>query len=157
MEEWDRHFRDLVGEVKYRMVRETGRGRVDDKEPELRREEINRAIERVKEEKAVVTDGISGEVWKFRREKLKKWVWKFCNRVWRGKEWVDEWNEEIIVKMKGEESNERLQRCNAFTNTVQSLCNGAEKEVGGRDRRKEDVVLQNQAGFRKGMGILDNI
>jgi len=45
------------------------------------REEIRRAIGKIKEGKAAGIDGIPGEVWKFGGRGLEEWVWKFCDRI----------------------------------------------------------------------------
>lgn len=50
------------------------------------REEIERAVKRLKDGKAVGEDEIPGEVWKYGGEKLTEYLWEMCNRVWKGKE-----------------------------------------------------------------------
>lgn len=40
----------------------------------LGREEIRRAIDRGKDNKAVEIDGVPSEVWKYEGEELEKWV-----------------------------------------------------------------------------------
>jgi len=41
---------------------------------------------------------------------VKKWVWGYCNEVWRGEEWPKGWKEGMIVPImkKGEEEREGL-------------------------------------------------
>lgn len=69
----DEYFKKLLGEIEGKVVR--GRrggleGRVR-REEMLGREEIRRAIDREKDNKAV---GVPSEVWKYEGEELKKWV-----------------------------------------------------------------------------------
>lgn len=33
---------------------------------------------------------------KYGGEKIEDWALEMCNKVWRGKEWIEEWDEEII-------------------------------------------------------------
>lgn len=42
------------------------------KKEELRREEMRRAIKSLQDKKAAEMDGISGEVWKYGREKMER-------------------------------------------------------------------------------------
>jgi len=30
-------------------------------------------------------------------EVLEEWVWRFCNKVWRGEGWPESWKEGIII------------------------------------------------------------
>lgn len=34
------------------------------------------------------------------------WMWRLCNRVRRGTEWIDDWNDGIIVSIKKREKEE---------------------------------------------------
>jgi len=87
--EWKEYFMRLLGGKEGRVVRGTGgserRGEEED-EKELNREEIKRAIGKLRERKASGIDGIPGEAWKYGREELEIWIGIFCNRVWSG-EW----------------------------------------------------------------------
>lgn len=76
--EWDEYFKKLLGEIEGKVVRgrrERLGGRVRREEEEmLGREEIRRAIDRGKDNKAVGIDGVPSEVWKYEGEELEKWV-----------------------------------------------------------------------------------
>lgn len=52
---------------------------------------------RLKNGKAAGINEIPGEAWKYGGEGLEKWAWKFCNRVWEGEDWPEEWREGVIV------------------------------------------------------------
>jgi len=36
-------------------------------------------------------------VWKYGREGVEEGIWKFCNRIWKGEGWPDNWKEGIII------------------------------------------------------------
>ena len=36
-------------------------------------------------------DGIGNEVWKYGGVEVEEWLWRICNRVWRGEGWPEEW------------------------------------------------------------------
>lgn len=71
---------ELLRGVEGRVVR--GERQLDE-EQEIGREEIRRAVARLKVGKAMGKDCIPNEVWKFGGQELEEWVKKICNRVWR--------------------------------------------------------------------------
>lgn len=84
MEEWTGYFRGLMREVEGRVVRGTREEREEDEEPEISREETERAMKRLKDGKAVGEDETPGEVWKYGGKRLTECLWEMCNRVWKG-------------------------------------------------------------------------
>lgn len=74
-----------------------------DGKKEISREEVKRVIEMLKDGKAAEMDGNLNEVWRYGRE-IREWVRHFCNRVWKGKGWPEEWKKGVIVPIikKGE-------------------------------------------------------
>jgi len=92
MKEWERHFREVLGGVE-RKVRREGEERGEEEEDEISREEIGRAIRKLKEGKAAGGDGILNEIWKYGGKEIREWLWKICNKVWKGKGWPEEWRE----------------------------------------------------------------
>lgn len=60
------------------------------------------AIKSMKDEKAVEWYGVPGEVWKYGGKELEEWVWRLCNKTWKGNGWPESWKEgEIIPLIKG--------------------------------------------------------
>ncbi|KAL6433514.1 hypothetical protein ACFW04_006544 [Cataglyphis niger] len=88
-----------------------------DEEESISRSEIRAVIGRLKDNKAVGTDGIPAEVWKYGGENMEEWIWKICNRVYAS----------VLAGKLSEEVEEK------------------------------GLVPQNQTGFRKGLGTMDNI
>lgn len=138
MQEWDRYFRDLLGGVEGRVVMRSRReGEREEEEEELRREEVGEVVGKLREGRAMGSDRIPNEVWKFGGEVVKEWLWGGCNRVWRGEGWPEDWREGIIVPIgkKGEGGeNGGLQWGDVSTNSVQCVrcCFGGKTEEGGR-------------------------
>lgn len=75
------------------MVRELGGGVRENEEGDISREEIRAVIRKQIDSKAVRMDKIPAEVWKYGGAKVEEWVWKTCNRIWRGKEWIEDWSD----------------------------------------------------------------
>lgn len=74
-----------------------GKGKDREEEEEITREEIDKAIERAKEGKAPGGDGITNDVWRYGGEGAREWVWRVCNRVWRGEGWPEDWKVGVIA------------------------------------------------------------
>lgn len=66
-------------------MRGARKGRERDEEEDLKKEEIERMIRGIKDEKAAGVDGTASELWKYGGERIKNWIWGFCNKVWKGK------------------------------------------------------------------------
>lgn len=99
MEECVGYFKSLLGEVEDKVVRgERGVRREGDNEQDVTK--VVRTVGKLKEDKAMGGDGISEEVWKFGGERLMDWVWKQCNKVWKGLEWIEEWSDGILVPIR---------------------------------------------------------
>lgn len=60
------------------------KGGKEDEESKLESLEIERVVNGMKNGKEVAGDGIASEVWKFWGGEVRKWVWEFCNMVWKG-------------------------------------------------------------------------
>ncbi|KMQ83697.1 axoneme-associated protein [Lasius niger] len=89
MEELDMYFRNLLGGMDEKVARGMGRGIRGDEEGEISRNEIRAVIRRQKDNKAVGMDEIPAEVWKYGGEKMEDWVWRTCNKIWRGEGWIE--------------------------------------------------------------------
>lgn len=85
--EWTEHFRVLLEGMEkkavVRRLRGGGREGID-------RGEIRKVLRGLKEGKATGTDGIPNEALKYGGEKMEEWIYNFCNRVWKGGDWVEE-------------------------------------------------------------------
>jgi len=62
----------------------------DDEEREIGKEEVKKAIKRIKEGKTSGINGIPGEAGNTGEEELEGWIWEFCNKVWKGEGWPEE-------------------------------------------------------------------
>lgn len=97
MEEWEEHFKGLLGGVEGRVLMGEERLGRTMEERDIEKEEIWNVMRKVKDKKAMGRDGIPNEVWKYGGEEVREWGWKLCNRVWRGEGRPEEWKEGVIV------------------------------------------------------------
>jgi len=97
--EWREYFMKLLGGVESRVLRGGKGRRVEDGEEDLRRSEIRYVLEKLKKGKVAGADGVPNEVWKCGSERIEDWIWGFCNKVWRGEGWPEQWKDGIIVPL----------------------------------------------------------
>jgi len=160
MREWKEQFMRLLGGVEGKVVRGAGVCKEKgEEEPEIGREEMKRAIKRLREGKASGADGIPGEVWKHGGERLEEWAWEFCNRIWRGDGWPEEWKEEIIVPIVKKGRGEKVEEYRGVTllSTLYKIYVMVLTERLNEEIEEKGIVPHNQTGFRRGMGTIDNI
>jgi len=90
MEEWDSYFRRMLGGSEFRVRREIKRTgekegvEGEEGEEEIKFEEVDRAIRKLKKGKTAGEDGIQNEVWLWRGEGLRRALRGICSRVWSG-------------------------------------------------------------------------
>jgi len=159
MEEWRRYFMGLLGGVEMKAVMGEGRKTRDIEEKEISRKEIKEAMKRIKEGKATGGEGIPGEAWKYGGVEVEEWIWNLCNDIWKGKGWPEGWKEGIIIPIVKKGEGERVEHYRGVTVMsalykvyVSVLLRRLEEEV-----EEKEIIPENQAGFRKGRGTIDNI
>lgn len=111
MEKWKEYFMRLLGRVKQKVVRGARRERrEEDAERKIGKEKIMRVIRKLKDGKAAGIDGILSEAWKYGEEKKEQWAWKFCNKVWRGERWPENWKKGIIAPIVKKREGKRVKK-----------------------------------------------
>ncbi|KAL6417803.1 hypothetical protein ACFW04_012524 [Cataglyphis niger] len=145
MEEWDGYFRNLLGGVESKVV--------------IGKREDFRSDEEKSIDRTVGADGIPAEVWKYGGENMEEWIWKICNRVWKGEGWIEEWNEGVIVPILKKGEGERVEeyRGVSLTSTLYKVYASVLAGRLSKEVEEKGLVPQNQTGFRRGLGTMDNI
>lgn len=108
MGKWKEYFIRLLGGVEHMVVRKGRREKKKDEVKRIQARKIKRIIGKLKDGKAAGIDWIPSEAWKYGREKIKEWMWNFCNRVQMGKRWPESWREEIIAQIVKKRDGERV-------------------------------------------------
>lgn len=158
--EWKDYFMRLLGEVEHRVVRGNWDRRREDGEGKMSKEEIRGMIRRLKDGKAGGYDGIPGEVWKYGGKDLVNWGWNFCKGVWKGVGWSEGWKERVIVSIVKKGEGKTVEEYRGGMTLMAVLYKVYVMELTERLREEceaKRVIPQNQTGFRKGMGTMDNI
>lgn len=83
----------------------------------------------------------------------------FYNRVWKGEGWPEKWKEEVIIPIvkKGEERKVEEYRGVTLMTTFYKIYMMVLAERVRKECEGKGMIPQNQTGFRKEMGTLDNI
>lgn len=160
MEEWENYFsllleggKEELGEPNVRRSPST------DQESELEDEEIEKEIRKLKRNKAAGKDGIGNEAWLFSDGQIRAKLKEVLKRVWRGKGFVEEWREGLIVPLhkKGDVGRVENYRGVILLNTAYKIYAGILNERLKKDVEEKGVIQETQAGFRRGRGTMDNV
>ena len=149
---------ELMRGVENRVMKgEGGRDKQDEKEIEL--EEVRNVIKKLKTGKAIGKDGIPNEAWKYGGEEMERWVWEICKRVWRGEGWPEHWKEGEIIPLvkKGEGKEVKDYRGITIMSSMYKIYTAVLAERIRKEVETKNLIPDNQAGFRKGMGTMDQI
>jgi len=90
---------------------------------------------------------------------VKKWMWGYCNEVWRGERWPEGWKEGMVVPIVKKGEGERMEDYRGVTimATLYKVYAAVLTERLRKEIEEKEIVPHNQVGFRKGMGIMDNV
>ncbi|KAL0125013.1 hypothetical protein PUN28_004268 [Cardiocondyla obscurior] len=74
IKKWKTYFGRILGGVEQRVAKGRREEKTEGVEKKIKKEEIARALRRLKNGKAIGGDTIPGKVWKYGEQKVKKWV-----------------------------------------------------------------------------------
>ncbi|XP_076660673.1 uncharacterized protein LOC143364045, partial [Halictus rubicundus] len=159
METWKEYFMGLLGGVETKIEgggKRRGRGTGEE---EIGMEEIERVIRRLKDGKAAGEDEMGNEIWRYGGENIRREVWKICNGVWNGEGWPEEWKTGVVVpiKKKGDGRTVECYRGVTLLNTLYKIYTIVLEERLEKEVQEKRMVPENQTGFRKEKGTIDNI
>ncbi|KAK3516689.1 hypothetical protein QTP70_022185, partial [Hemibagrus guttatus] len=102
---WKEYFEELMNEENEREKRVEGVNSVEQKVDKIRKDEVRKALKRMKSGKAVGPDDIPVEVWKCLGEAAVKFLTSLFNRVLESERMPEEWRRSVLVpifKNKGD-------------------------------------------------------
>ncbi|KAK3556890.1 hypothetical protein QTP70_022395 [Hemibagrus guttatus] len=109
---WKEYFEELMNEENEREKRAEGVNSVEQKVDKIRKDEVRKALKRMKSGKAVDPDDIPVEVWKCLGEAAVEFLTSLFNRVLESERMPEEWRSSVLVpifKNKGD-----VQRCSNY-------------------------------------------
>ncbi|KAK3570516.1 hypothetical protein QTP86_020094 [Hemibagrus guttatus] len=102
---WKEYFEELMNEENEREKRVEGVNSVEQKVDKIRKDEVRKALKRMKSGKAVGPDDIPVEVWKCLGEAAVEFLASLFNRVLESERMPEEWRKSVLVpifKNKGD-------------------------------------------------------
>ncbi|KAK3536847.1 hypothetical protein QTP86_027037, partial [Hemibagrus guttatus] len=102
---WKEYFEELMNEENEREKRVEGVNSVEQKVDKIRKDEVRKALKRMKSGKAVGPDDIPVEVWKCLGEAAVEFLTNLFNRVLESERMPEEWRRSVLVpifKNKGD-------------------------------------------------------
>ncbi|KAK3543979.1 hypothetical protein QTP70_032740, partial [Hemibagrus guttatus] len=102
---WKKYFEELMNEENEREKRVEGVNSVEQKVDKIRKDEVRKALKRMKSGKAVGPDDIPVEVWKCLGEAAMEFLASLFNRVLESERMLEEWRRSVLVlifKNKGD-------------------------------------------------------
>ena len=152
---WKEHFEKLLNEENPRRISEEGTP-VEGVVPDITREEVKRALGKMKNGKAAGPDSIPVEAWKALGEEGVDILWDLFSKVFRHEKMPDNWRNSFLIpiyKGKGD-----IQDCSNYRGIklISHTMKVYERIIDQRVRN-ETEVSEEQFGFMPGRGTVDAI
>ncbi|KAK3535564.1 hypothetical protein QTP70_016834 [Hemibagrus guttatus] len=142
---WKEYFEELMNEENEREKRVKGVNSVEQKVDKIRKDEVRKALKRMKSGKAVRPDDIPVEVWKCLGEAAVEFLASLFNRVLESERMPEEWRRSVLVpifKNKGD-----VQCCSSQRSATS--CQRSES----REQVEENLERWRFALERRGMKV----
>ncbi|KAK3570552.1 hypothetical protein QTP86_022502 [Hemibagrus guttatus] len=153
---WKEYFEELMNEENEREKRVEGVNSVEQKVDKIRKDEVRKALKRMKSRKAVGPDDIPVEVWKCLGEAAVEFLTSLFNRVLESERMPEEWRRSVLVpifKNKGD-----VQSCSNYRGIklMSHTMKVWERVVEARLRKVVEICEQ-QYGFMPRKSTTDAI
>ncbi|KAK3569551.1 hypothetical protein QTP86_034820 [Hemibagrus guttatus] len=109
---WKEYFEELMNEENEREKRVEGENSVEQKVDKIRKDEVRKALKRMKSGKAVGPDDIPVEVWKCLGEAAVEFLTSLFNRVLESERMPEEWRRSVLVPIFKNKSD--VQSCSNY-------------------------------------------
>ncbi|KAK3535463.1 hypothetical protein QTP70_016885, partial [Hemibagrus guttatus] len=153
---WKEYFKELMNEENEREKRVEGVNSVEQKVDKIRKDDVRKALKRMKSGKAVGPDDIPVEVWKCLGEAAVEFLTSLFNRVLESEKMPEEWRRSVLVpifKNKGD-----MQSCSNYRGIklMSHTMKLWERVVKARLRKVVEICEQ-QYGFMPRKSTTDTI
>ena len=156
---WKRHFEGVLN-VQGTVTEEVIAG-VEDLSTtdaaELTREEVECAVSKLKNGKAVGSDEIAGEMVKNGGQAMIDWLWELLKEVWKTKQVPQEWKNAILIPIHKKKCRKV---CDNYRGIALLSIPGKVLSLILHEKLQAIIdpqLLESQCGFRKGRGTTDQI
>ncbi|KAK3506251.1 hypothetical protein QTP70_033602, partial [Hemibagrus guttatus] len=153
---WKEYFEELMNEENEREKRVEGVNSVEQKVDKIRKDEVRKALKRMKSGKAVGPDDIPVEVWKCLGEAAVEFLASLFNRILESEKMPEEWRRSVLVpifKNKGD-----VQSCSNYRGIkLMSHAMKVWERVVEARLRKVVEICEQQYGFMPRKSTTDAI
>ena len=156
---WKRHFEGVLN--MQGTVAEEAMASLEDLShvdtPEVTREEVERAVKRLRNGKAADEDGIVPELLKNGGTSLVDWLWELLLEVWKTGQVPEEWKRAMLVPLHKKRDRKI---CDNYRGISLLSVPGKVLSLALLERLQpiiEPQLMEAQCGFRKGRGTVDQI
>ncbi|KAK3517044.1 hypothetical protein QTP70_033834, partial [Hemibagrus guttatus] len=146
---WKEYFEELMNEENEREKRVEGVNSVEQKVDKIRKDEVRKALKRMKSGKAVGPDDIPVEVWKCLGEAAVEFLTSLFNRVLESERMPEEWRRSVLVlifKNKGD-----VQSCSNYRGI--KLMSHTMKDMYERSRTVVRCAVGQTEEFKVEVGL----
>ncbi|KAK3560232.1 hypothetical protein QTP86_002181 [Hemibagrus guttatus] len=154
---WKEYFEELMNEENETEKRVEGVNSVEQKVNKIRKDEVRKALKRMKSGKAVGPDDIPVEVWKCLGEVAVEFLTSLFNRVLESERMPEEWRRSVLVpifKNKGDvQSSSNYRGIKLMSHTMKLW----ERVVEARLRKVVGKICEQQYGFMPRKSTTDAI
>ncbi|KAK3571394.1 hypothetical protein QTP86_010712 [Hemibagrus guttatus] len=153
---WKEYFEELMNEENEREKRVEGVNSVEQKVDKIRKDEVRKALKRMKSGKAVGPDNIPVEVWKCLGEAAVEFLTSLFNRVLECEKMPEEWRRSVLVPIFKDKGD--VQSCSNYRGIklMSHTMNLWERVVEARLRKVVEICEQ-QYGFMPRKSTTDAI
>ncbi|KAK3532252.1 hypothetical protein QTP86_011841 [Hemibagrus guttatus] len=149
---WKEYFEELMNEENEREKRAEGVNSVEQKVDKIRKDEVRKALKRMKSGKAVGPDDIPVEVWECLGEAAVEFLTSLFNRVLESERMPEEWRRSVLVPIFKNKGDSNYRGIKLMSHTMKLW----ERVVEARLRKVVDICEQ-QYGFMPRKSTTDAI
>ncbi|KAK3526744.1 hypothetical protein QTP70_032114, partial [Hemibagrus guttatus] len=153
---WKEYFEELMNEENKREKRVEGVNSVEQKVDKIRKDEVRKALKRMKSGKAVGPDDILVEVWECLGEAAVEFLTSLFNRVLESEKMAEEWRRSVLVPIFKNKSD--MQSCSNYRGIkLMSHTMKLWETVVEARLRKVVEICEQQYGFMPRKSTIDAI
>ncbi|KAK3572428.1 hypothetical protein QTP86_032647 [Hemibagrus guttatus] len=153
---WKEYFEKLMNEENEREKRVEGVNSVEQKVDKIRKDEVRKALKRMKSGKAVGPDDIPVEVWKCMGEAAVEFLTSLFNRVLESERMPEEWRRSVLVPIFKNKAD--VQSCSNYRGVkLMSHTMKLWERVVETRLRKVVEICEQQYGFMPRKSTMDAI
>lgn len=159
LRDWKRYFQELLEGSETRAEEENPSASKTDNPETITKEDMDKAIKRLKKKKASGEDGTRNEAWIYASQEVKDRLLEIIQKVAKGQGFPEGWRRGVISPLykKGPRDVMQNYRGIILLNTSYKIYALILEEKLRQETNEKNILPETQAGFRKKRSGIDNI